>query len=126
MTEKPLALVVEDDVAQADIFRRAVELANYRAVVCETGTAAREFLAENAPRLVVLDLHVPGVSGSELLKLIRSHPHLRGTQVILATADPRMAEMLDEQSDLVLLKPVSFTQLRSLAERLHPTVDQEA
>ena len=126
MTEKPLALVVEDDVAQADIFRRAVALANYRVVVCETGTAAREFLAENTPHLVVLDLHVPGVSGSELLEFIRNQPHLRNTRVILATANPRMAEMLEEQSDLVLLKPVSFTQLRSLAERLHPAADEEA
>jgi hypothetical protein len=38
--------------------------------------------------------------------------------VIIATADARMAELLHEQADLVLLKPISFIQLRTLAERL--------
>ncbi len=119
----PLALVVEDDVAQANIFRRAVEMAGYVVEHCDTGTAAREFLAANAPYLVILDLHVPGISGADLLAYIRQQPHLQATRVILATADPRLAEMLEAQSDLVLLKPVSFVQLRSLAERLKLAAD---
>ncbi|MDQ7030555.1 MAG: response regulator [Ardenticatenia bacterium] len=113
-----MALIVEDDVAQANIFRRAVELAGYVVEYCHTGTAAKEFLTTHAPYLVVLDLHIPGVPGAELLTYLRQQPHLQATRVILATADPRLAEMLEDQSDLVLLKPVSFVQLRSLAERL--------
>jgi hypothetical protein len=40
--------------------------------------------------------------------------------VVIATADPQMADELQDRSDLVLLKPVSFNQLRDLAARLAP------
>jgi hypothetical protein len=58
------------------------------------------------------------VQGTEILNGIRSDPRLAGTRVIVATADPRLAEVLHEQADLVLLKPIGFHQLRDLAVRM--------
>jgi hypothetical protein len=46
--------------------------------------------------------------------------------VIIATADPRMAEVLQEEADLVLLKPIGFGQLRDLASRLGISASPEA
>jgi CheY-like chemotaxis protein len=67
---------------------------------------------------VVLDLHLPGVSGRKLLDVIRADGRLTKTRVILATADYRTAEELRDSADLVLLKPISFKQLRDLSARL--------
>ncbi len=45
-------------------------------------------------------------------------PHLKETQLILASADDRLAGMIYELADLVLLKLISFVQLRDLAAHL--------
>jgi len=117
-TDQPLALIIEDDPQQADIFSQALNMAGYSPKIITDGASALEALAETAPALIVLDLHLPGLTGDKILQHIRNESRLRDTPVILATADPRMAETLHEESDLVLLKPVSFFQLRELAARL--------
>ncbi|NOY98194.1 MAG: response regulator [Chloroflexi bacterium] len=116
--EKPLAFVIEDDPKQGDVFSRAVQMAGYQAEIIPDGKQALSRLAEAVPALVVLDLHLPSVPGDEILHHIRADERLKDVPVILATADPRMAEPLHDESDLVLLKPVSFIQLRDLAARL--------
>jgi len=113
------ALIIEDDALQADIFQRAIESAGFSTELIADGEEARKRLeALPAPALVVLDLHLPEISGGEVLQHIRTASHLRDTLVILATADPRLASQWEECSDLVLIKPVSFAQLRDLAARL--------
>jgi len=120
-SKKPLAFIIEDEQEQAEIFSRALQMAEFETEVIRNGNAALERLAAAVPTLVVLDLHLPYVSGADILQSIRADARLADTRVILATADPQMAEMLQEKSDLVLIKPVSFYQLRDLAARLRPS-----
>ncbi len=121
----PLALIIEDDPYQSDIFARAVEVAGYRSEVLSNGQEALDRLESGiTPALVVLDLHLPGTAGDEILRHIRSDERLKEVPVILATADPRMADPLYEESDLVLLKPISFSQLSDLASRLRSRVSR--
>jgi CheY-like chemotaxis protein len=68
--------------------------------------------------MVILDLNLPQVSGAEILARIRTDTRLLKTCVIVATAHPQLADSVQGEADLVLLKPISFTQLRSLATRL--------
>lgn len=115
---KPEALIVEDDKGQSLIFSKAVEEAGYTPRAFGNGAEAMDYLKTHAPALVVLDLHLPGLGGETIAQTMRVMPHLADTKLILATADPRLADTLQELSDLVLLKPVSFIQLRDLAARL--------
>lgn len=117
METKPLAFVIEDYEDQVIVFRTALELAGYEIETIGDGVVAQKRLAESLPDLIVLDLHIPGVPGDVLLKQIRADPRLAKTRVMVATADALLAEELRSQADLVLLKPVSFAQLRQLAER---------
>ena len=114
----PFALVVEDDIDLSTIFAEALKAAGFRVQVIRDGQKAAEQLTSVAPDVVVLDLHLPQVSGEELLDRIRTDERLVATRVVVTTADARMAEMLHEKADLVLVKPISFTQLRDLAKRL--------
>lgn len=120
-SEKPLALVVEDDPGQAAIFERALQMANFEVQVISDGQLALTTLAETFPALVVLDIHLPYVSGGDILRQIRADERLKKTRVMLATANPLAAESLRQDSDLVLIKPISFNQLRDLASRLYPS-----
>ncbi len=118
----PLALIVEDDEKLAVIFTQALKQAAFETENARTGREALEKLARSTPALVVLDVHLPDISGATVLSTIRQEARLVHAQVILATADAVMADSLGDQSDLVLVKPVSFTQLRDLATRLRAQV----
>lgn len=118
MNDIPFALVIEDDPDAAAIFSEALKAAGFEVEIIETGDKALERLKVTTPAMIVLDLHLPHVAGPEILRHVRADPRLAETQVIIATADPSMAESLHDQADLVLLKPISFSQLRDLAKRL--------
>lgn len=116
----PLAFIIEDDTRLADIFSETISSAGYAIEVLRDGREALARLAQTKPDLIVLDLHLPEVMGDELLAYIRAQTHLQGVRVMLATADAALAQSLEKQSDLVLLKPISVSQLRLLANRLRP------
>jgi DNA-binding response OmpR family regulator len=114
----PLAFVIEDHEDAATIFSEALKAAGFEAEVIRSGDVALKRLSETVPDMVILDLNLPQVSGTEILARIRSEERLADTCVIVATAHPQLADSIQGEADLVLLKPISFTQLRSLATRL--------
>ena len=118
----PLALIIEDDKRQATIFGLALKN-DFEVEVIEDGGTALSRLAQISPAVVILDLHLPEVSGEQILQYIRSQEHLTQTRVILATADAVLAQSLTEQTDLVLLKPISVSQIRQFARRFRPPKD---
>lgn len=120
MEKKPLAYIVEDNEDTVVIFSSALELAGYEIEVATDGAVAQLRLGAIVPDLVILDLHMPNVTGDVLLRQIREDERLIGVRVFLATADANMASHLSDQAELVLLKPVGFSQLRELAERFKP------
>jgi CheY-like chemotaxis protein len=115
---KPLALIIEDDAELADIFSVGLEGIGFETEIARDGKMALARLATVVPVLVLLDLHLPGVSGKDILKHIRANDRLAGTRVVLATADALMAQSLRGEADLILLKPISINHLRSVAKRL--------
>ncbi len=114
-----IALVIEDDFDLANIFAEATKGAGFDVEIIRDGLIAQSRLKESHPSLVVLDMHLPHVDGSALLSQIRSDPSHKDVTVIIATADALMGDMYREQADLVLIKPISFTQLRDLTSRLN-------
>ncbi|MEM7344195.1 MAG: response regulator [Chloroflexota bacterium] len=116
----PLALIVEDEPKLCQIFSLALKQGGFEIEVISDGQIASEKLATLVPYIVILDLHLPNISGKELLRQIRSDVRLADTKVMVVTADAAMADGLVDDSDLVLIKPVSFNQLRDLAIRLGP------
>ena len=114
----PLALIVEDDYDLSVIFAEALQAAGFETQIVRAGDTAIMWLSSITPEVVVLDLHLPRVAGTSILRKIRDTPHLEKTRVIVTTADARLAETLRKEADLVLLKPISFSQLRDLAARL--------
>ena len=115
---KPLALVIEDTDDVALVFQTAMEQAGFEAEIINNGAHALERLDDAIPDLVLLDLHLPGASGEQVLKYIRSDSRLENINVVVTTADSNWAEKLSSESTISMLKPISFTQLRQIAEQL--------
>ena len=117
-----LALIIEDDEDLASIFAEALRGIGYEVELVADGRAAQERLKNGTPPfLILLDMHLPHVSGADLLtNLIKQDERFAKTMVIITTADARMGDTYGDQVDFVLIKPISFVQLRDLTSRLMP------
>lgn len=117
-----LALIIEDDEDLSDIFAEALRGIGYQVEQITDGkTAAERLKQENVPFIILLDMHLPHISGGDLLTdIIKQDERYNNTTVIITTADARMGEMYRDQVDFVLVKPISFVQLRDLTSRLKP------
>lgn len=112
-----IALVIEDDQDLSSIFTDALKAAGYQVETIRDGAVAQQRLKETNPEIVILDMHLPNVEGGKLLEQIRADERLVKTRVILATADALLGEYYEKKADLVLVKPISFSQLRDLTAR---------
>jgi len=118
---KPLAFIIEDDKKLAHIFSLALQAAEFEVEVIQDGATALTRIAALSPALVVLDLHLPYVSGKDILQHIQADDRLTHTKVIVVSADLFRAESLQAEVDAVLVKPIGFRRLRDVAARLRPT-----
>jgi two-component system cell cycle response regulator DivK len=118
----PLALIVEDDDALAAIYQEALRQVHFKSIVVSDGAVAMTQVQALAPALVILDLHLPHVSGIDILRQIRQDPALASIHVIVTTADSVRAATVQDQADLVMIKPVSVVQLRDIARRIRSTM----
>lgn len=116
------ALIIEDDEDLASIFAEALRGVGFEVELVADGRSAQERLSHGEPPfLILLDMHLPHVSGADLLtNSIKRDSRFAKTIVIITTADARMGEAYTEQVDFVMIKPISFVQLRDLTKRLRP------
>jgi len=115
-----LAYIIEDEVQLAAIYVKALDLAGYQTESFHNGQEAIDVLhkVQKVPDLVILDLNLPMFPGKDILRFIRMDARFAHTRVILATSDSAaVIGEIEDKSDIVLLKPISFTQLRDLASR---------
>jgi DNA-binding response OmpR family regulator len=118
MMSPALAYIIEDDKVIAQIFGVAVREAGYEVETITDGVTALARVLAAPPDLVVLDLHLPGISGIQILREIRDDPNLVNVRVMVVSADVTQTEFLRVNADLVAVKPVGFQQLKSMAEKL--------
>ena len=119
--DKPSALIIEDDRDIVALFRHVLDLAGYRTEIVLHGKVAVEHLAKSRPDIVLLDLGLPGVSGGEILVMMRADERLKDVPVVVITAHPHLVETLPVAPQLVLIKPVNIEQLSNLILRICPT-----
>lgn len=119
--EKPSALIIEDDRDIVALFRHVMDLAGYRTEIVLHGGVAVEYLSKTRPDIVLLDLGLPGVSGVEILRMMRSDERLKNVPVVVITAHSHLIDTLPVKPQLVLIKPVNVEQMTNLVQRICPT-----
>jgi CheY-like chemotaxis protein len=118
MSKQKLVLIIEDAPEIAEIFAEVLQSQGMNTGIVSDGALAMQAITEKSPALILLDMHLPNVSGREILTSIRANPQLAGTRVIAVTADALMAGSLSTEADIVLIKPVTYGQLSDLSKRL--------
>ena len=82
-----MILVVDDHADTCEALERLFRRRGIDLHCAGSGADAVEFLTRHTPRLILLDVMMPDMSGIDLLKLIRSNRDFDGTPVIMYTAD---------------------------------------
>jgi two-component system, OmpR family, alkaline phosphatase synthesis response regulator PhoP len=120
-------LVVEDEIDVANLVKHAIERGGDATVeVATSGAGALELVTRSAPDLVVLDLNLPGLDGTEVCRLIRSRPATSTLPIIMLTARTEESDRvlgLDLGADDYITKPFSP---RELAARVRAVLRRKA
>ncbi len=117
---KATALIIEDTSVLADLFAHAMQSAGFETEIVDDGEMALQRLQETIPDVILLDLNLPFVPGEEILAHIRADSRLMQTRVIVSTGYSDFPDIVYKEADLILQKPISYTQLLRLAGRFHP------
>lgn len=127
---KPV-LIVEDDPDIAEGLRYNLEREGLETRVALTGEhgLAAALDAKNPPALVILDLMLPGMSGTELCRRLRREPATRRTPIIMLTARTSEADRvagLDLGADDYISKPFSVRELMARVRAVMRRTDESA
>ncbi|NWG30645.1 MAG: response regulator [Rhodocyclaceae bacterium] len=127
MSGQPRILVVEDEAAIQELLRYSLEQASFEVVVLGSAEAALEEIRQRLPALVLLDLMLPGMSGSALAKRLRSEARTRELPIIMVTAradETDRIQGLDLGADDYVSKPFSpkelIARIRAVLRRRAP------
>ncbi len=107
-------LVVEDEAPIRDMLRFALERAEYRISLAGDVPEARLRIAESRPDLILLDWMMPGVSGIEFTRELKSGPMTKDIPIIMVTArveEEDTVRGLNVGCDDYISKPFSFPEL---------------
>jgi len=79
-------LVVDDEPNNRLLLATVLEHVGHEIVEAKDGAEALRLAAYGAPDLVIMDLHMPGLSGADFLMALRAEPGLKTVKVALYTA----------------------------------------
>lgn len=85
-TEKPMILIVEDDEKSRRLMRDVLEHQGYAVMETDQGEIAIELIRKLQPALVLMDIHLPGISGLDAIREIRGDAAIAATPVVAVTA----------------------------------------
>ena len=106
-------LLVEDDADIRRLVADSMSRLGHDVISASSAMEGLQAAVSEAPDLVVLDLGLPDVDGSELLRMLRA---VSAVPVVVATArgdDASVVQLLDAGADDYLVKPYSTTQLEA-------------
>ena len=83
---KARILLVEDSEAQADITKKDLQKSGYEVIWVEDGVSAIKAVIANLPDVVLLDLILPGMSGTEVCRWMKHNGDTKGIPVIMLSA----------------------------------------
>jgi two-component system KDP operon response regulator KdpE len=111
MPEKPRILVVDDEPQITRVLRASLGMHGYEIQVANDGEAGLEAFKDWKPDLVITDLSMPKMTGTELCAQIRDHSQVPIIVLSVRGEDNSKIEALDKGADDYVTKPFSINEL---------------
>jgi DNA-binding response OmpR family regulator len=116
-----LVLVADDDADLRYLVAFKLEQLGLEVVTAVDGTDALKLVRERRPQVAVLDVAMPGLTGIEVTRSIRSDPELAGTRVLMLTAGVQEHDVekgFTAGADDYVTKPFSLRELVSRVQAM--------
>ncbi len=107
-------LLVDDEPNKALAIQSVVDELNHHLVVATSGEAGLRELLEREYSLVLLDIHMPGMDGFEMARLIRSRPSYSNLAIVFISSADQTDERLDRAYELGAIDFISMPARRPL------------
>lgn len=121
--EMPDIVIVDDDPMVGNLSHDLLIDEGYKVCLVQNSGEAIETIREKKPRLVILDIMMPGVSGMELCKRVKSDPELKKIKVVFVSGKAFQAEKqraLELGCDIFIQKPYNVdTFAKTIGQILH-------
>jgi CheY-like chemotaxis protein len=115
-------LYIEDNLSNVRLMQRLLMRRPAVTLLHATeGTVGLALAAEKMPDVILLDLHLPDISGEEVLRLLWNDRALRGIPVIVLSADATPAQMrrlLAAGASAYLTKPLELSRVLETLDRM--------
>lgn len=125
-----LVLNVNDDEATRYLYSNILKRGGYRVVEAADGETALRIIGRERPDLVLLDVRLPGISGLEVCRRIKSDPRTATILVVQTSATfasmDRRIEGLDSGADAYLAQPIESVELLATIRAMLRTRRAEA
>ena len=114
-------LLIDDNEATVNLMRKVFQTRqNFEIIACTDGQSGLDTAHNDPPDLVLLDLHLPDMHGSELLFQLQTDDRLAGVPIIIVSADSSLGRVLGPEVDgafASLSKPVDIHELMDTVDR---------
>ena len=114
-------IVVDDDPNVLRLMSYIVQREGYDVVSAQSGAEALEIIEQDPPRLVILDLMMPGVSGFHICEYLRTEPGMSDVRILAVTgyAEPaNMRRILAMGANEYVEKPLNVDDFLAKVRRL--------
>jgi two-component system, cell cycle response regulator DivK len=119
-------LIVDDTQDTRDLYAHFLSFQGIRALLAGSGEEGLEIAASSQPDVIVMDIMMPGMTGTEAIRRLKADARTSGIPVIALTAshDPRLrAEVKSASCDSFLTKPCMPERL---ADEIHRLLARQA
>jgi len=114
------ALIIDDNRETADALQQMMDLLGIPSRVAYGASPAISALSSLTPRLVLLDINMPGVDGTEILAYLRREPRLSSVPVIVVTSDDQpetRQRVMQGGATAFVIKPADFDSLEAALKK---------
>lgn len=116
----PTILVVDDEVGMLRILQLMFERANFNVLTAENGEIALRLVKSHRPNIILIDDMMPGISGTQVCKQVKSNPRMASIPVIIHSAGPDILDyeyLREIGADAALRKPCPTRTILSTVEQ---------
>jgi len=116
-----LILVVEDNEKNRKLVRDVLTFKGYTIVEAETGEDGVRLAKERLPKLILMDIQLPGIDGIEALRQIRAHDATRAIPIVAVTAsamDRDRQQIMAAGFDAYQSKPLNVKEFMAAVEAI--------
>jgi len=120
MSDLPLVLIVDDNDRNRKLARDVLRLARFRTLEAVTAAEGIALAAEHLPDVILMDLRLPDLDGTEAARMLRAEPRTSRIPVVAVTALPLDARddwLLDAGFAGYIAKPIDIDEFPDVVRR---------